>query len=111
MGDDERLRHAADVLARYRFELWKCGDSIGYEGLLPASDLLGDNRWQGFVHGAIKAWAGRAQRAFYEMDNGAVHLEELVGEISGEHRRIKPRRNGRAQLGLEGRRAGAGHRA
>ena len=71
MSDGERLRRAADVLARYRFEFWKYGDSIGLEGLLAASVLLGDDRRQGFVHGAVKAWAGRVQRAFRELDNSA----------------------------------------
>ena len=68
---DERLRGAAEALARYRFELWKYGDSIGFEGLLAASDLLGDSRWEGWAHGALKGWAGRTQRAFREMDNTA----------------------------------------
>lgn len=68
---DERLALAAEVLARYRFELWKYGDSIGFEGLLAASDLLGDDRWLGWVHGALKGWAGRTHRAFREMDNTA----------------------------------------
>jgi unsaturated rhamnogalacturonyl hydrolase len=68
---DERLRLAAEMLARYRFEPWKYGDSIGFEGLLAASDLLGDDRWHGWVHGALKTWAGRAHREFREMDNTA----------------------------------------
>jgi unsaturated rhamnogalacturonyl hydrolase len=68
---DRRLQLAAEVLARYRFELWKYGDSIGFEGLIAASDLLGDDRWQGFVHGALRGWAGRTHRAFRELDNTA----------------------------------------
>jgi unsaturated rhamnogalacturonyl hydrolase len=65
------MRLAAETLARYRFELWKYGDSIGFEGLLAASDLLGDPRWEGWAHGALKGWAGRTQRAFRELDNTA----------------------------------------
>ena len=68
-ASDERLRLAAEMLARYRFEPWKYGDSIGFEGLLAASDLLSDDRWEGWVHGALKGWAGRTHRAFREMDN------------------------------------------
>jgi unsaturated rhamnogalacturonyl hydrolase len=68
---NERLRLAAQLLARYRFELWEYGDSIGFEGLLAASDLLGSERWAGFVHGVLKGWAGRPQRTFREMDNTA----------------------------------------
>jgi unsaturated rhamnogalacturonyl hydrolase len=82
---DGRLRLAAEVLARYRFELWRYGDSIGFEGLLAASDLLGDARWEGWVHGALKAWAGRAQPGFRELDNTAPgHALCLVYERTGD---------------------------
>ena len=115
---DERLRHAADVLARYRFELWKYGDSIGFEGLLAASDLLGDDRWQGFVHGALKAWAGRAQRAFRELDNTAPgHALCLTYERTGDDALIEaavgtrgvpaPARHGRRRVHRLGARAAA----
>jgi unsaturated rhamnogalacturonyl hydrolase len=69
--NDDRLRLAAETLARYRFEVWKYGDSIGFEGLLAASDLLGDERWEGYVHGALKGWAGRWHRESRELDNTA----------------------------------------
>lgn len=82
---DERLRLATEVLARYRFEVWKYGDSIGFEGLLAASDLLGDDRWQGWAHGALKGWAGRPERAFRETDNSAPgHALCLVYERTGD---------------------------
>jgi unsaturated rhamnogalacturonyl hydrolase len=82
---DERLRLAADVLARYRFELWKYGDSIGFEGLLAASSLLGDDTWGSWTYGALKGWAGRTHRAFREMDNTAPgHALCLVFERTGD---------------------------
>ena len=40
------------------------GDSIGFEGLLAAADVLAEPRWEGWVHGALKAWAGRLDRTF-----------------------------------------------
>jgi unsaturated rhamnogalacturonyl hydrolase len=67
----DRLALAARALARYRFELWKYGDSIGFEGLIAAVDVLQDPYWEGWVYGALKAWAGRAHRPFREMDNTA----------------------------------------
>lgn len=65
-----RVRAVADALCRYPFSVWHYGDSVGYEGLLAASDLLGDGRYEGYVHGAIKAWIPRAE-PFRELDNTA----------------------------------------
>ena len=65
-----RVRAAADLLCRYPFACWHYGDSIGFEGLLAATDVLGDGRYEGFVHGACKAWIPRA-RPYREIDNTA----------------------------------------
>ena len=59
-GTLARVRAAADLLCRYPFACWHYGDSIGFEGLLAATDVLGDGRYEGFVHGACKAWIPRA---------------------------------------------------
>lgn len=69
-GPLERVRAAADLLCTYPFACWHYGDSIGFEGLLAAGDLLGDGRYEGFVHGAAKAWIPRAQ-PYREIDNTA----------------------------------------
>jgi unsaturated rhamnogalacturonyl hydrolase len=66
----ERVRAAADLLCTYPFACWHYGDSIGFEGLLAATDLVGDGRYEGFVHGACKAWIPRA-RPYREIDNTA----------------------------------------
>ena len=66
----ERVRAAADRLCTYPFACWHYGDSIGFEGLLAATDLLGDGRYEGFVHGACKAWIPRAH-PYRELDNTA----------------------------------------
>ena len=65
-----RVRAAADLLCTYPFACWHYGDSIGFEGLLAATDVLGDARYEGFVHGACKAWIPRAQ-PYREIDNTA----------------------------------------
>ena len=57
----EHVRAAADRLCTYPFACWHYGDSIGFEGLLAATDLLGDGRYEGFVHGAVKSWIPRAK--------------------------------------------------
>jgi unsaturated rhamnogalacturonyl hydrolase len=66
----DRVRAAADLLCTYPFACWHYGDSIGFEGLLAAADLLCDGRYEGFVHGACKAWIPRA-RPYREIDNTA----------------------------------------
>jgi len=65
-----RVRAAADRLCTYPFACWHYGDSIGFEGLLAATDLLGDGRYEGFVHGAVKSWIPRA-KPYRELDNTA----------------------------------------
>lgn len=80
----ERLRAAADELSRYAFQTWHFGDSVGFEGLLAASDLLGDARYEGYVHGAIKAWIPRAV-PFVELDATAPgHAFCLAYERTGD---------------------------
>lgn len=80
----DRVQAAADRLCTYPFACWHYGDSIGFEGLLAATDLLGDGRYEGFVHGAVKAWIPRA-RPYRELDNTApgyamCHLYERTGD-------------------------------
>lgn len=57
-----RLRAAADRLAAYPFKPWFYGDSIGFEGLLEASTVLGDASYRDFAAGFITDWAARRQR-------------------------------------------------
>jgi len=49
----------ADRLMRHDWKVWFWGDSIGLEGLLDASDWLGDNKYEAFVYGLIKGWIAR----------------------------------------------------
>lgn len=69
-GGRALIRRAADLLARFRFEPWAYGDSIGFEALIAASDLLADDRWASFARGFFRAWAAHAS-AFHELDNTA----------------------------------------
>jgi unsaturated rhamnogalacturonyl hydrolase len=50
---------AADLLIPYPWKVWFWGDSIGLEGLLDASELTGDPKYAGFVHGLLKGWLAR----------------------------------------------------
>jgi unsaturated rhamnogalacturonyl hydrolase len=51
----------ATSLIEMDYETWNFGDSVGFEGLLRASDATGDPTYASFAHGWIRAWATRAQ--------------------------------------------------
>jgi unsaturated rhamnogalacturonyl hydrolase len=81
---DPRVRAAADVLTRHPFAVWHYGDSIGFEGLLAASDLLGDARFEAFALGVVKGWIPRA-KPYRELDNTAPgHAICVLYERSGD---------------------------
>jgi unsaturated rhamnogalacturonyl hydrolase len=58
---ERRLEQVADSLLLLKYEAWTFGDSIAFEGLLSASDRLGDGRWAAFAHGFCRAWAVDAE--------------------------------------------------
>lgn len=62
MNDDTGLavmRAAADRLLTLPYEAWNFGDSVAFEGLIAASDVLGDERYVKFAHGFMRGWAAR----------------------------------------------------
>jgi unsaturated rhamnogalacturonyl hydrolase len=79
-----QLARAADLLARYRYQVWAYGDSIGFEGLLAADELFGHRRYEGWAHGAVKAWAVQIE-PLRERDNTAPgHAMCLLYERRGD---------------------------
>jgi unsaturated rhamnogalacturonyl hydrolase len=57
----QTLRRVADQLIRLPYKTWSFGDSVGFEGMVAASRVLGDDRWLRFAHGFVRAWATRAE--------------------------------------------------
>ncbi|MGB8881135.1 MAG: glycoside hydrolase family 88 protein, partial [Solirubrobacteraceae bacterium] len=84
-GRESRLlARAADALLDYTFACWHYGDSIGFEGLLAATDTLDDETYSAFVHGFIRAWVARAE-PHRELDNAvAGHALCLVYQRTGD---------------------------
>ena len=83
-SERERLGLVADRLLNHPFSFWHYGDSIGFEGLLAASELLGKPRFESWVHGALRAWAARRE-PFRELDNTAPgHAMCLLHERTGD---------------------------
>lgn len=56
----QTVRDLADSLTELPYETWNFGDSVAFEALLAASDVLGDERWSAFARGWARAWASRA---------------------------------------------------
>ena len=52
-------RKVADRLLGHDFKGWFYGDSIGFEGLIAASDISGEARYSAFCHGFCRGWATR----------------------------------------------------
>jgi len=59
MADLALVRKAADLLVGYPFTPWFYGDSVGFEGLLCASELLENRVYEGFVHGMARGAIAR----------------------------------------------------
>ncbi|MEM7444798.1 MAG: glycoside hydrolase family 88 protein, partial [Pseudomonadota bacterium] len=64
------MQRVADRLVAHEFQCWFYGDSIGFEGLLAASELIGDRRWSDFSQGFFRGWATRA--APYQADDNTA---------------------------------------
>ncbi|WP_375385748.1 glycoside hydrolase family 88 protein [uncultured Microbacterium sp.] len=63
----ELAASVADALIHLGFKTWDFGDSVAFEALIAASDVLGDERWVRFAHGYGRAWATRS-RPFVRLD-------------------------------------------
>ncbi len=55
------LKRVAERLQQHDFKGWFYGDSVGFEGLIAAGDLLGLSTWQDFSQGFFRAWATRRE--------------------------------------------------
>jgi unsaturated rhamnogalacturonyl hydrolase len=56
----ELLRRVAERTLAFDFGVWQWGDAIAIDGLLDASELLGDDRYVTRVAGFYRGWAARA---------------------------------------------------
>ncbi|WP_226782376.1 glycoside hydrolase family 88 protein [Oceaniglobus trochenteri] len=67
---DALVARVAERLGAHPFKGWFYGDSVGFEGLVAASDHLGSEKWIDFAHGFFRAWATRME-PFHPDDNTA----------------------------------------
>lgn len=68
-GDDsvDLLRRVAGSLERLPYTTWNFGDSVAFEGLIAAGDVLGTNRYVAFARGVMRGWATR-RHPFVRLD-------------------------------------------
>lgn len=55
----EKARALAEHLVRYPWRVWYFADSVGFEGLLAATEVTGDGRYRDFAYGVARGWLGR----------------------------------------------------
>jgi len=81
-----RLRAVADTLPQLPYHAWAFGDSIAFEGMLAASEVLDDPRYAAFVHGFVRAWAVEAE-PYDRLDCTAAGLAMTrIGSATGDGR-------------------------
>ncbi|HQZ11724.1 MAG TPA: glycoside hydrolase family 88 protein [Devosia sp.] len=64
------FKRVAERLQQHEFKGWFYGDSVGFEGLIAAGDLLGLSTWQDFSQGFFRAWATRMEP--YQLDDNTA---------------------------------------
>lgn len=74
----------ADRLINAQFTTWNFGDSVAFDALIRASEVLGEQRWERFAHGWGRAWATRST-PFVRLDctvpgHALVHLAVKFGD-------------------------------
>lgn len=67
------LRRVVDSISAMRFGTWNFGDSVGFEAMLAASQILNDRSLVDYSHGWMRSWASR-QVPFRRMDCTAPGL-------------------------------------
>lgn len=55
----EKATLAGDQLVRYPWKVWWFADSVGFEGLLAATEVTGDERYRFFAYGVTRSWLAR----------------------------------------------------
>jgi unsaturated rhamnogalacturonyl hydrolase len=84
-GTERQLvRRVAEKLAQHEFKGWFYGDSVGFEGLIAAGDLLDDRRWQDFSQGFFRAWATRMEPFQLDDNTAPGHIMCEIVKRTGD---------------------------
>ncbi|MTI15906.1 hypothetical protein E1162_01485 [Rhodobacteraceae bacterium RKSG542] len=80
----ELVASIADRLVEHEFQCWFYGDSVGFEGLIAASDYLGDPAYLEFSRGFFRAWAARIEPFLLDDNTAAGHAICEVADRTGD---------------------------
>lgn len=97
----EILSRAADRTHRFDFGVWFWGDAIAFDGLLDASELLGDDRHASYCGHFMEVWLKRAfswtdylapgLAAYRLVNSGAIHFAPALQRLLDFYLKITPR--------------------
>ena len=82
--DRGRLHLVAERLLRHPYRAWFYGDSIGFEGLFAASELLGEPRYRDFAHGFLRGWAARDEPRRPDDNTAPGHVLCTIAQAAGD---------------------------
>ncbi len=63
----ELVATVAATVCDEKLEIWNFGESVAFDGLVGASEVLGDPQWEAFAWGYLRSWAA-SRRGFAELD-------------------------------------------
>jgi unsaturated rhamnogalacturonyl hydrolase len=67
----------AGHLVRHPWRVWYFADTVGFEGLLAATEVTGDERYRHFTYGIARGWLGRRGSERFDYTAPGVALIEL----------------------------------
>ena len=84
MKNTVRLETVANTLFSTRYETWNFGESVAFEAMVRASEVLDTPRYLEFAHGWLRGWAARAE-PFVRLDHtapgfAAVQVAKKTGD-------------------------------
>lgn len=83
-GVDAKAAAAAAHLVRYPWRVWYFADTVGFEGLLAATELTDDERYRHFAYGIARGWVGRPDVERFDYTAPGVALIELALHFEDE---------------------------
>ncbi len=79
---EAQLRRATDNLCALPYRTWFFGDSLAFEAMLAASEILREAHWAGFVRGFTRKWASETQA--YSIEDSTAPGVAMV-DIAEKH--------------------------
>lgn len=58
---EKLITKLATTLTDLPYQTWNFGDSVAFDALVEASDVLGSERWAGFAHGWARSWLAQGR--------------------------------------------------